>query len=442
MEPITKDNVLSKLIKAYDIYGFNIEYNKDENCWSITGYFGREDEVIFPISYENIPFKTIEDEFSLYNKGIKSVTIPEGYTSIGKKAFQNCFRLAEIQLPESLISIGELAFSECGFKKIKLPEGLTSIGERAFYKCGLLTEIKLPESLTSIEERTFQDCEMLTEIRLPENLNSIGEYAFFNCARLINIILPKKLISIGEYAFSFCTELAEIKLPESLNSIGMYAFSFCSKLTNIIIDENNPVFLSINGIMFDKNMTTLMWFPDGKKKKYSVPDGIIVIDFGAFYNCKLTGIYFPKSLLFINGKDTFECKKVKGITVSESNPVFCGVDGVLFNKEKNELIKYPANNDNTDYTIPEGIIFIDRYAFCSCKYLVNIVFPESLEFIGDYAFLKCRKLTTITLPMNLQYVGRCVFEDSPNLKTISLSRKTRIAYNAFEGFTGKIIYRD
>jgi len=222
----------------------------------------------------------------------------------------------------------------------------------------------------------------------------------------------------------------------------MYAFSFCSKLTNIIVDENNPVFFSINGVLFDKNMTTLMWFPDGKKKKYSVPDGIIVIDFGVFYNCKLTGIYFPKSLLFINARNTFKCKKLIGITVSELNPVFCGIDGVLFNKEKNELIKYPANNDKTDYTVPEGIIFIDGYAFWYCKYLVNIVLPESLEFIGDYAFSECKRLTSINLPLSLQYVGRCVFEDCPNLKTISLSRKTRIAYKAFEGFTGQLIYRD
>jgi len=196
--------------------------------------------------------------------------------------------------------------------------------------------------------------------------------------------------------------------------------------------------------LFDKDMTTLMWFPDGKKnrkRKYSVPEGIIAIDSGAFYHCKLTSICFPKSLLFYE-KNTFKCKQLKSITVSELNPVFSTIDGVLFDKEKSVLLKYPGKKDKTDYTVPDGIISIECYAFCDCKYLINIVLPESLEFIGDYAFSECKKLASITLPISLQYVGRCVFENCSHLETITLSRKTRIWHKAFEGFTGQLVYRD
>ena len=210
------------------------------------------------------------------------------------------------------------------------------------------------------------------------------------------------------------------------------------------MDENNPVFCSVDGVMFDKAMTTLMVFPNGKKGKYSVPEGIINIKSKAFHSCKLTGISFPKSLLFIDSNN-YNSEQLAEITVSGQNPFFYSSDGVLFNKENKESIvlrEYPRNKDKTDYTVPDGIIGIDDSAFYKCKQLTNIVLPESLEIILDYAFAECEGLKAITLPMSLKFIGKHVFEDCLNLETVSLSRKTRIGYKAFEGFKGRLVYRD
>jgi len=238
-----------------------------------------------------------------------------------------------------------------------------------------------------------------------------------------------------------CTGITNIKLPKSLTSISIDVFCDCTGLTEINVDGNNPVFCAVDGVLFDKAMTTLLWFPAGKKGNYSVPEGIIGIRSNAFSNCKLTGISFPQSLLFIDSYG-FDNEQLTDITVNELNPNFCSIDGVLLNKEMSDLLVYPRNMDKTDFAVPNGTRNIFDSTFNKCKYLVNIILPESIELIGKKAFAECEGLKTITLPMSLKYIGECAFKNCPNLETVTLSRKTRIGYKAFEGFTGRLVYRD
>jgi hypothetical protein len=74
--------------------------------------------------------------------------------------------------------------------------------------------------------------------------------------------------------------------------------------------------------------------------------------------------------------------------------------------------------------------------------MTNIALPESIRIINEIAFLECEGLKAITLPMNLKYIGERAFESCPNLETVTLSRKTKIGYKAFEGFKGRLVYRD
>jgi hypothetical protein len=426
---------------------FDFEYNinEEEGFWSVTDYYGRTEKVIFPASYKGIPVKKIGDAFSINNRKIKKVIIPEGFTAIGKKSFQNCAGLTNIKFPESLISIQAFAFQGCtGLKKIKLPESLTSIGVFAFQGCAGLTDIKFPESLISIGAYAFQGCTGLTAIKVPENLTSIGANVFHDCTGLTHIELPDGLTSIEDWAFGNCTGLANIKVPRSLTSINGWAFFGCLGLAEITVDENNPAFCALDGVMFDKNMTDLVWFPDGKKGRYSIPEGVKRMTSHAFFVCNLTSISFPQSLLSIES-DGFNGEQLKDITVSELNPNYCSIDGVLFDKEGKELLIYPKNWDKTDYTVPDGVQLITNFAFYGCRRLTNINFPESLELIGNYAFAECEGLKAVTLPMNLRYVQDSAFANCQNLKTITLSKKTKILGSCskiFDGFSGQLIYME
>jgi hypothetical protein len=400
---------------------FDFEFDFDEDCWTVTGYYGKSEEVIFPAAYEGKPVKKIGDYFSPYKKRIKSVIIPEGFTYIGKRAFKEC----------------------TGLTNVKFPKGLNSIGKRALENCTVLTNINFPEGLTSIGKWAFDGCTGLMNINFPESLTSIGEEAFLRCTGLTNIKFPKNLTSIGKEAFLRCTGLTSIRFPKGLTSIGEWTFGLCTELEEIIVDENNPVFCSLDGVMFDKAMTTLVGFPPGNKGKYSVPDGIMRIESGAFDWCnKISSISLPQSLLSI---ETFMIngEQLTDITVNELNPNYCSIDGVLFDKEKKELLIYPKNKDKTDYTIPDGVLRIAYWAFSGCKRIVNIKLPESLELVGRFAFDGCEGLKAIILPINLQYVEDCAFIGCSNLETITLSRKTRILWDkACFDSTGKLVYRD
>jgi hypothetical protein len=207
------------------------------------------------------------------------------------------------------------------------------------------------------------------------------------------------------------------------------------------VDENNPVFCSLDGVLFDKAMITLIWVPAGKKGIYSVPDGIMRIRGSAFYDSReITSISCPQSLLSI--ESSFNSEQLTDITVNELNPEYCSIDGVLFDKKREKLLEYPRKKDKLDYTVPAGVLYISPEAFYKCKHLVNINLPESLEFIDNHAFAECVGLKAITLPMNLKYIGEHALENCPNLEIITLSRKTRIGYRAFQGFTGQLVYSD
>jgi hypothetical protein len=305
--------------------GFEFELNKDKKSWSITAYNGESEEVIFPAFHKDMPIKTIGHRVFYQNEKIKLIFIPEGITCIEESAFHGCGRLTEIKLPESLTSIGQQAFEDC-------------IG---------LMDIKLPESLTTIEDFAFNFCTGLMDIKLPKSLTTIEDWAFNNCTRLTNIILP-----------------------ESLTTIGYNAFSCCSGLSEITVDENNPAFCSHEGVLFDKAMATLLCFPAGKKGKYSVPDGVIRTGSSALEDYEsLTGIYFPQSVLSIENS-WVNNEQLMEITVNESNPRYCSIDGVLFDKKKSELLRYLPNNEKTEYAVPDGITDIGYMAFSGCKRLV------------------------------------------------------------------------
>ena len=136
---------------------------------------------------------------------VRSVSLPDGLTSIGNGAFDFCRRLTSVTIPEGVRSIGDMAFKECyALADLTLPKSLTSIGFAAFRYCTALRCVKIPESVRSIEAEAFSDCEFLTDLTLPEGLRSIGEEAFQHCHDLTDVTIPDSVTEIGEDAFSCC----------------------------------------------------------------------------------------------------------------------------------------------------------------------------------------------------------------------------------------------
>ena len=152
---------------------------------------------------------------------------------------------------------------------------VTNIGYRAFYDCSSLKSVTIGNSVTSIGTEAFACCRSLTSVEIPNSVTSIGYEAFYNCSSLINMTIPNSVTSIGIAAFENCSSLTSVTIPNSVTSIGSYAFHKCSSLTNINVNSNNANYSSTNGVLFDKNKTKLICYPEGKTNtSYTIPNSV------------------------------------------------------------------------------------------------------------------------------------------------------------------------
>ena len=189
--------------------------------------------VIIPEGVTTIGIRAFEDCTSL-----AAISLPRGLTSIGNVAFSNCRSLASITLPAGLTGIGAEAFIDCtSLASITLPEGVTTIGEQAFIGCTSLVLITLREGLTTIGWRAFNGCSSLASIAIPAGVTEIKFGTFEGCTSLASVTLSEEMTEIGEHAFRDCTSLVSISIPEGMREIEENAFSGCSSLTSISIPE-------------------------------------------------------------------------------------------------------------------------------------------------------------------------------------------------------------
>jgi len=319
-------------------------------------------------------------------------------------------------------------------KKVIINNGVTNIGDYAFDYCTILTSITIPNSVTSIGNQAFFDCVSLTSITIPGSVTSIGEWAFDNCKSLISITIPGSVTSIGDRSF--------------------YG---CSSLTSINVAQNNKNYSSEEGVLFNKNKTEIIHYPAGKTEKtYTIPGSVTSIGDRSFCDCKsLISITIPDSVTSI-GEDAFDdcsslisitipnnvtsirsgvfsgCSSLTSINVAQNNKNYSSEEGVLFNKNKTEIIYYPAGKTEKNYTIPDNVTSIGADAFYKCSSLTSITIPDGVTGIGDNAFFDCSGLISITIPNSVTSIGDNAFFDCSSLTSITIPNSvTSIGDNAF-----------
>ena len=272
--------------------------------------------ITIPDSVKSIGDGAFEDCASL-----TSVTIPDGITEIMYTTFCGCRSLTSVSIPDSVTAIFGGAFAECtSLTSIAVPNSVTVLESSAFYGCSSLTSINIPNGVTSIQESTFSGCTSLSSITLPDSVKSIGYFAFMNCTSLKSIKIPDNVTNIGWWAFSNCKSLTSVTIPERLNNIGAWAFSGCSSLTGFKVSAKNLNYVSVNGVLYNKDKTVIIQYPAGKKdKSYTIPDGVTSIYDCAFSDCtSLKRITIPDGMLTIGVHSFFGCANLTSVTIPGS----------------------------------------------------------------------------------------------------------------------------
>ncbi len=307
-------------------------------------------------------------------------------------------------------------------KKVLIENGVKSIGMYSFYDCDFLTEIVVADSVTTISGYAIMDCPALVSVTFGEN---------------------SSLTTIGECSIYECAALPEIRIPGSVTSIGNTPFAFCTAMKNITVDEGNAVYSSENGVLYNKNKTTLVCYPAGKTNtSFTVPDTVSAFSIAAFGGCcnletvvlpdnletiesalfshceSLQNIVIPDSVTSIKNAAFFRCCSLKQITipgnvtgigdevflwcsalteiaVDVENTVYSSLDGVLYNKDKTTLLCYPAGKTNQSFTVPDGVIEIDYVAFALCENIEKITLSDDIKIVDSSAFEACESLCEI-----------------------------------------------
>ena len=280
-----------------------------------------------------------------------------------------------------------------------------------------------------------------------------------NDEKITHITIPDGVITIGYRAFGGCSSLQSIDIPNSVTAIGKYAFKGCSALQSINISEDNPNYTSVNGVLFNKELTTIIKFPERKRIEiYNIPNSVTTIGREAFYGCEaLQSINIPYKVKSIGLRAFHDCAALKSINVSRGNQHFTFIDGILFNKELNTIIKFLERNNIEKYTIPDSVTTIVNSAFSGCKALQSINIPNSVIKIRDEAFVNCSalqninipnrikdipveafmgcsSLQSIVIPNSVKRIGNSTFKDCSSLQNIVIPNSVmRIGNSAFEG---------
>ncbi len=332
----------------------------EDGTAEIIDYYGSTEILEIPSELAGRTVTSIRNTAFYGCKSLKSVTIPESVTEIGSYSFQNCASLteinisnnnpnyssvdgvvfnkdkteliiyppggkAEVTISNSVTSIGVGAFCTCNnLVSVTIPASVTSIGNSAFSGCSSLTSVTIPDGVTEISRGAFSGCTSLKSITIPNSVIKISDDSFANCTSLTSITIPNSVTEIGWEAFQECTSLSSIKIPASVTSIGDSAFLRCTNLTEINIDNNNPNYCDIDGVVYNKGKTELIICPPRGKTEVSIPNSVTIIYDQAFYDCyNLTSIIIPDSVTSIGLSAFWGCISLTSVKIPDSVTTIC-----------------------------------------------------------------------------------------------------------------------
>ena len=239
--------------------------------------------------------------------------------------------------------------------------------------------------------------------------------------------------------FFKCVDLKKVTIPSTVTSIGYDTFLGCTSLENIVVDAENKNYISEDGILFDKDKTELIQYPAAKAGvSYTVPSTVSKIDGCTFkYTQNIKIINVPQQTTSIAAGAFGKSSNLEAINVDENNLYYTSDNGVLFNKDKSELVAYPSGKSDTSYTVPESVTYIQAQAFSGCTNLTSVSLTDNVYDMGSSVFSDCTNLTDVVLSEDLSWILGSTFSNCTSLKSVKIPSGVDTIYrSAFSGCIG------
>ncbi|MCM1391833.1 MAG: leucine-rich repeat domain-containing protein, partial [Ruminococcus sp.] len=188
---------------------------------------------------------------------------------------------------------------------------------------------------------------------------------FYENSGIKNVVIENGVTSIGDFIFYWCFFIEGIEIPNSIITIGDCSFEYCNSLKYITI---------------------------------------------------------PDSVTSIGDYALLDCCNLVNIDVTEGNANYSSMDGVLFNKDKTQLIQYPRGKELTEYIIENSVTTIGEFAFGYCENLKSVIMANSVTKIGNSSFYNCYNLTNIEISNNVKTIGALAFGGCTRLSNVTIPR--------------------
>ena len=381
--------------------------------------------------------KTIESNAFFGCQNLKKISIPKGVKEIGQQAFSDCTQLESVTISEETV-VYSSAFFNTAFMNKNLQNGVLYIGNQLVSAENLTdSSYTIKQGTVSISPLAFAINQTLTNVVIPDSVKRIGHLAFLGCTNLTTVVMPSKGCYIERNAFYespvadsdlvshpsgmtyYGTVLMKVEveenpkestfvipsgttalgaevtvvgfpcetvwIPNSLMVFNPHAFGYGCAITQYKVNQDNPYFTVIDGVLYNKEITTLIRCPQGKTS-VTIPKSVTAIAPYAFESCeKIKNIKLPKGIKTIGESAFSSCEALETLS------------------------------------IPEGVIDLDLgEVISSCMNLKSLDIPQSvsrLSSIFNYPY----NLKINQVPLGISYIAPEYLKEGTFLQVYSNS---------------------
>jgi hypothetical protein len=417
----TEVNIPNKLDGSTDLLYIGQNCFRDSEGYQITKVLSMPNTVVTISAYA----------FSQH-PALTSIVIGDGVTTIRNEVFYNCGVLASVTFGSSLQIIYDSAFSNCtALVSIVVPDSVLSIRAQAFGWCTSLTTVVIGDGVTLLGQNAFFGCSALNSVVLGTGLITL-EAGVFNTTALTSITLPNSLVTIGANQFGN-SPLTTITIPAGVTSIGDGAFMLCPALESINVDSSNTIYASVDGVLYNKALTTLYKYPEGRTNaSFVIPIAVTTLYERCFAGSQhLTSVTIGTTLTAISDFAFYDCIALTSIVIP-SNIATVGIYAF-----------YHCTALASAEIVGNGSTTIGINAFYVCTALYSVIIGDGVTIVSAWAFENCTALQSLLVGNNVSTLGTDCFRGCTSLKTVSLPASISTSFSPFSYCTGltSVVFR-